>query len=172
MNTMWYPTPLALRYMFVISALALLSACSHQPAPTTTSPASVAVDHELTTTIATLDSSLFSAFNAHDAAALGTFFTPDLEFYHDKTGLAGYDSTMAAFTRLFTQPATADMRREIVPGTLEVHPLGDFGLLEICQHRFCHTENGKEECGTFKNIMIWRKEGASYKVSRVISFDH
>jgi hypothetical protein len=83
-----------------------------------------------------------------------------------------YDSTMAGFTRLFIQPETADMRREIVPGTLEVHPLGDFGLLEICQHRFCHTENGSEECGTFKNIMVWRKEGAGYKVSRVISYGH
>lgn len=169
-----------MRFLLLLPTLALLSACSHQPAPTTTPPASVAVDHELTTTISTLESSLFSAFNAHDAAALGTFFTPDLEFYHDKSGLAGYDSTMAGFTRLFYQPATADMRREIVPGTLEVHPLGDFGLLEICQHRFCHTENGQEECGTFRNIMIWRKcfiptqsgEGASYKVSRVISFDH
>jgi hypothetical protein len=115
---------------------------------------------------------MFAAFNAHDAMALGTWFTSDLEFYHDNSGLAGYDSTMMGFARLFTQPGTANMRRDIVPGTLEVYPLGEFGLLEICQHRFCHTENGKEECGTFKNIMIWRKEGNDYKVSRVISFDH
>lgn len=157
-----------MRSLLAIPALALLSSCSHHP-PSATPPLVPTVG---TTTIAALDSSLFAAFNAHDAATLGTWFTPDLEFYHDKTGLAGYDSTMAGFTRLFTQPATADMSREIVPGTLEVYPLGDFGLLEVCQHRFCHTENSKEECRTFKNIMVWRKEGASYKVSRVISFDH
>ena len=115
---------------------------------------------------------MFAAFNAHDAAVLGTWFTPDLEFYHDKTGLAGYDSTMAGFTRLFTQPTTADIRREMVPGTLEVFPLGDFGVLEVCQHRFCHTEDGKEDCGTFKNIMVWRMDSTGYKVSRVISYDH
>lgn len=74
--------------------------------------------------------------------------------------------------RIFTQLATADIHREMAPGTLEVYPLGDFGLLETFQHRFCHTENGKEECGIFKNIMVWRKEGAGYKVSRVISYDH
>lgn len=34
--------------------------------------------------ITALDSALFAAFNAHDAAALGGWFTPDLEFYHDK----------------------------------------------------------------------------------------
>jgi ketosteroid isomerase-like protein len=115
---------------------------------------------------------MFAAFNAHDAAALATFFTADLEFYHDKGGLAGLDSTMAGFQRMFTHPTTADMHRELVPGTLEAYPIGDFGLLEICQHRFCHTENGTRACGTFKNIMVWRKKGAGYKVCRVISYDH
>ncbi|HMQ77781.1 MAG TPA: nuclear transport factor 2 family protein [Flavobacteriales bacterium] len=126
----------------------------------------------LITAIAALDSALFAAFNAHDADRLGTFFTPDLEFYHDRGGLGGFDSTLAGFRRLFSQAATADMQRELVPGTLEVYRLGEFGLLEICRHRFCHTENGTRECGTFKNVMVWRKEGDRYKVSRVISFDH
>ncbi len=126
----------------------------------------------LTSTIALLDSSLFAAFNAHDAAALGSWFSSDLEFYHDKGGLAGYDSTMAGFRRMFTQTTTADMHRELVPGTLEVYPLGDFGALEICEHRFCHTENGKQECGTFRNIMVWRRDSTGHRVSRVISFDH
>ncbi|MBL7938373.1 MAG: DUF4440 domain-containing protein [Flavobacteriales bacterium] len=135
-----------MRFLLAIPVLAFLSACSHQPAPTTTPPVKAAANEEITATIAALDSAMFAAFNTHDAAALGTWFSPDLEFYHDKTGLAGYDSTMAGFTRLFSQPATADIRRELVPGTLEVHPLGDFGLLEICQHRFCHTENGKQDC--------------------------
>ena len=123
-------------------------------------------------TIAALDSALFSAFNAHDADRLGTFFTPDLEFYHDKSGLAGFDTTLANFRGLFARNAETGLRRELVPGTLEVYPLGEHGLLEVCQHRFCHTENGKEDRGTFKNIMVWRKEGTGYKVSRVISYDH
>lgn len=79
---------------------------------------------------------------------------------------------MANFRGLFARNAETGLRREMVPGTLEVYPLGDFGLLEVCQHRFCHTENGSEDCGTFKNIMVWRKEGTSYKVCRVISYDH
>lgn len=123
-------------------------------------------------TITALDSALFAAFNAHDAVALGRWFTKDLEFYHDKGGLTGYDSTMASFRGLFARDAETGLHRELVPGSLEVYPIGDFGLLEVCEHRFCHTENGKEDCGTFKNIMVWRKEGPGYKVSRVISYDH
>ncbi len=56
-------------------------------------------------TIAALDSAMFCAFNAHDADRLGTWFTPDLEFYHDKSGLAGYDTTMANFRGLFARNA-------------------------------------------------------------------
>ena len=148
-----------------------LLACQ-QPTPPAAKPGASTASPELNATIVALDSALFAAFNAHDAELLGTYFTSDLEFYHDKGGLAGYDSTMAGFRRLFTRTTTADMQRELVPGSLEVYPLGDFGLLEICQHRFCHTEIGARECGTFKNIMVWRKEGTGYRVSRVISFDH
>lgn len=152
----------------ILIPLVLISGCGESgPQPSIRS-----VPTGLTATIATLDSAMFAAFNAHDAAALGRWFTADLEFYHDKGGLAGYDSTMAGFQRMFTQATTADMHREMVPGTLEVYPMGEYGLLEICQHRFCHTENSKQECGTFKNIMVWRKVGASYKVCRVISYDH
>ena len=161
-----------MRFPIALPVLVLLVACSHQTGPEATpSPTLVTAPDPLVAAIAALDSAMFAAFNAHDAAALGMWFTPDLEFYHDKGGLAGFDSTMAGFRRMFAQPTTADIHRELVPATLEVYPLGDFGALEVCQHRFCHTENGKEECGTFKNIMVWRKEGNGYKVSRVISYD-
>ncbi len=135
-------------------------------------PSKSGTTNELTKTIAALDSAMFAAFNAHDADRLGTFFTPDLEFYHDKSGFAGFDTTMANFRVLFARNAETGLRRELAPGTLEVYLLGEHGLLEVCQHRFCHTENGQEDCGTFKNIMVWRKEGTGYKVSRVISYDH
>ena len=161
-----------MRLLLVLPILTLLSSCPHRPAPSTPPPAIAAEHSALTSTIAALDSALFSAFNAHDADRLGSFFTSDLEFYHDKSGLAGYDSTMANFRGFFARNPDTGLRRELVPGTLEVYPLGEHGLLEVCQHRFCHTENGKEDCGTFKNIMVWRKESTGYKVSRVISYDH
>lgn len=162
-----------MRIAIALLALAILVACSHPPVPAATGPStSTSAPDPLVATMAALDSALFAAFNAHDARALGTFFTPDLEFYHDKDGLTGYDSTMANFRGLFARNAETGLRRELVPGSMEVHPIGDFGLLEICQHRFCHSEKGKEDCGNFKNIMVWRNEGAGYKVCRVISYDH
>lgn len=159
----------SLLMLFVCATIAFPSTSLAQSA---SAPVPTALHADLLHTIAALDSAMFSAFNAHDADRLGSFFTPDLEFYHDKSGLAGYDTSMANFRGLFARNASTGLHRELVPGTLEVYPLGEYGLLEVCQHRFCHTENGKEDCGTFKNIMVWRKEGTGYKVSRVISYDH
>ena len=162
-----------LRSSCLLLTCAALIVCPHPTEAQSASqqePSASAI--ELVAIIAALDSAMFSAFNAHDADRLGTWFTSDLEFYHDRSGLSGYDSTMANFRGLFARNADTGLRRELVPSTLEVYPLGEHGLLEVCQQRFCHTENGKEDCGTFKNIMVWRKEGTGYKVSRVISYDH
>jgi hypothetical protein len=148
-----------------------LLACQ-QPTPPAAKPGSSTTSPELSATIVALDSAMFSAFNAHDAELLATFFTADLEFYHDKGGLAGFDSTMAGFRGLFERNKDSGLRRDLVPGTLEVYPLGDHGALAVCQHRFCHVENGADDCGTFKNIMVWRKQDNGWKVSRVISYDH
>ena len=53
----------------------------------------------------------------------------------------------------------SNITRTLVEGTLEVYPIKDYGAIEVGAHRFCHTENGKEECGSFKFVTVWRKVG-------------
>lgn len=154
-------------------AVMFLSACTAPVEERESHAGSTEVAHSpLYDTIAMLDSAMFVAFNAHDARQLSTWFTPDLEFYHDKDGLTGFDTTMVHFRGLFERNRESGLRRERVPGSLEVYPLGDFGALEVCAHRFCHTENGKEDCGTFKNVMVWARDSSGWHVRRVISYDH
>ncbi|TAL47845.1 MAG: nuclear transport factor 2 family protein [Chitinophagaceae bacterium] len=131
-----------------------------------------AVSQELFNEILHMDSVMFDAFNAHDPEKLKSLFSEDLEFYHDKDGLNGYEKTMENFKDLFERNKTTGLRRDLVAGSLEVYPLKDFGAVETCLHRFCHKENGKDDCGTFKNIMIWQKKDSQWKVTRVISYDH
>jgi Domain of unknown function (DUF4440) len=130
------------------------------------------VSKELYDTIAHMDSMMFNAFNAHDVVALGNCFSDSLEFFHDKGGLTNYQQTIANFKNLFDRNATTNLRRDIVAGSLEVYPIKNYGAVEICLHRFCHYENGKQDCGTFKNIMIWQNKNNQWKVTRVISYDH
>jgi ketosteroid isomerase-like protein len=124
----------------------------------------------LTATIAAMDARIFEAFNAHRPDALMAFFTEDLEFYQDNDGLKNFPQTAGDFKKLFAN--APDIKRELVEGSLEVYPVKDYGAIEIGAHRFCHKENGKDECGTFKFAMVWRKTGDSWKLSRVLSFGH
>jgi len=124
----------------------------------------------LTQTITRMDTKMFEAFNAHDVELLMSLFTQDVEFYHDKGGLTNWQQTRDDFTKMFGN--MADIKRALVPNTLQVYPIKGFGAIELGTHRFCHTENGKKECGDFPFVMIWKKAADSWKVSRVISYGH
>jgi ketosteroid isomerase-like protein len=153
------------RVLFLIASLAILActARSTEQSSTTNAPA-------LTETISRMDAKLFDAFNAHDVARLMSMFTDDVEFYQDDEGVSNYEQTKNDLTKMLA--SIPDIRRELVKGSLEVHPIKDYGAIEIGVHRFCHKENGKEECGAFKFVHIWRKTGDSWKVSRVVSYGH
>jgi len=118
-----------------------------------------------------MDSVLFNAFNNRDVAKLKTLFREDLEFYHDKDGLTGYSHTIESFIGLAGKKEN-DLKRELIAGSLEVYPLKDFGAMQIGMHRFCHTENGKSDCGSFKFVHIWKKINGDWKISRVVSYGH
>jgi len=127
-------------------------------------------DSALYSEIAHLDSVVFGAFNNRDTATFKKFFPDDLEFYHDKGGLTGYKETVA-FMRS-TAKNDNGLKRDLVPGTLEVYPIPNYGAIEIGSHTFCHKENGKQDCGTFKFVHIWRKTGNQWKIARVVSYGH
>ena len=133
-------------------------------------PAATIVDQSLRVEIARMDSLLFAAFNAGDFTRLKTFFEADLEFYQDNEGLANYAQTMKDFKELLHQPSR--IRRELVPGTLEVYPIKNYGAIEVGSHRFCHEENARTECGTFKFLHVWRKTGKTWRLSRIVSYAH
>jgi ketosteroid isomerase-like protein len=120
--------------------------------------------------IARADSALFAAFNARDVTAMGRFFTADLEFYQDNEGVQNYTQTMHDFAQMFAQPAA--IHRELVPGSLEVYPIKEYGAIEVGSHRFCHMEKGKNDCGVFKFLHIWRKTDGRWAISRVVSYSH
>src|SRR5580693_8910945 len=85
---------------------------------------SIKSQEELTQAIAALDKQLFDAYNTCNIEKLGTFVTDDLEFYHDKTGLA---VGKQPFLDAIKSNICGKTQRTLVPGTLEVYPLANFG---------------------------------------------
>ena len=125
---------------------------------------------ELYNEIAHMDSVMFNAFNNRDMGTFKPLFTTDLEWYQDNDGLVPYKTVFKNFANTFKREYK--LTRELVPGSLEVHPIKGYGAIEIGLHRFRHIENGKEEVGTFKFLMIWQKKNGLWKISRVVSYDH
>jgi hypothetical protein len=125
---------------------------------------------ELYNEIAKMDTVLFDAFNVKDMAKFKPLFTEDLEWYQDNGGLLSYQTVFTNFENMFKNENK--LTRQLVKGSLEVHPIKDFGAIEIAIHQFRHIENGKEEIGTFKFVAIWKKVDTQWKISRMISYDH
>ena len=120
--------------------------------------------------ISQMDNIMFTAFNARDTNKFKSLFTQDLEFFHDKGGLTNYDHTISFLKT--TAKQNNQLRRELVKGSLEVYPIPGYGAMEIGAHTFCNIENGKQECGTFKFVHIWKKNKEVWQITRVVSYGH
>jgi hypothetical protein len=112
---------------------------------------------------------MFAAYNAHDAERLGAYFSKDLEFYHDTGGLLTWAQAMEGLTSNF---AKGDGITRSLVGPVEVYAVRGYGAMEIGTHRFCHREAGRDVCGTFKFLMIWKQSADGWQVTRAASYDH
>ena len=124
-------------------------------------------------TIARLDSLLFAAYNSCDIETFAEFFSEDVEFYHDQTGL---DRGRASLVQAVRNNICGKVRRDPVPGTLEVHPLRHYGAVQIGEHRFCDARTSRvcdeTNGGVARYVMLWQETGGRWRLTRVISFDH
>lgn len=116
------------------------------------------------------DTRLFDAFNRGDVPAMGTIFSPRLEFFHDRTGLTGLAENLRLLAEnTARRPAP---QRERVPGTDEVFALGRFGALHQGVHRFCTGTPPQAECGSYRFSHVWERVAGGWQLLRVISYDH
>lgn len=119
-------------------------------------------------TIQLLDTRLFDAYNHCDLTTMASLVADDLEFYHDKTGLArGRQSLIDGVKNNICGKVT----RELVPGTLQVYPISGYGAVEVGIHRFHHPGNAND-VGEAQFITLWQNTNGKWHVTRVISFDH
>jgi ketosteroid isomerase-like protein len=157
--------------MTALVATLFLSAIAQGAETTPATAESIPTDAaRLRERVAELDRQMFDAYNAHDVDRLMAMFADDLEFYHDTGGLLNHAQVKAGFTSVFAN--NKDIRRDLVDGTLEVYPIKGFGAIETGAHRFCHTENGKPDCGTFRFMQLWRLRDGAWQVSREVSYGH
>ena len=125
---------------------------------------------ELFQTISRLDTQVFDAIDRCDMQAEASFWADNAEFYHDQTGLmiGGQQIIDAIKNNL-----CGKVKRELVPGTLEVYPLPGYGAVEIGVHRFLHPwKQDHGVIGEAKFIHVWQHKDGTWKITRVISVGH
>ena len=127
---------------------------------------------QLSTLIAQLDNEVFDAFNrCSDPAQLqkhAGYFDANVEFYHDTGGVTWTRDAMLANTAKY---ACGNFTRELVPGTLKVYPIKDFGAIAQGVHRFCQIASGQCE-GLADFVIVWRKQDGQWRITRVLSYGH
>jgi hypothetical protein len=156
-----------LRSLSALALVATAAACRAADAPAAP---------DLAATVAALDSAAFDAFNHCEKPGqldrYASFFAPDVEFYHDLGGVSWTRDDMIATTR---QNVCGKFQRELVPGTLKVWPIKDFGALARGEHRFCHykPDGTTHPCeGQAEFTILWRHQGDSWVITRAFSYGH
>lgn len=124
--------------------------------------------------IINLDTEAFSAYNTCSIEKFKTYFSDDLEFYHDKGGYSkGIDKFIETFKNNLCNGPKPKVIRKPVNGTLKVYPLEGYGAILTGEHDFYILENGKEiKTGTAKFTHIWLLKDGYWKMARVMSYDH
>jgi hypothetical protein len=126
-------------------------------------------DPALYDTILRLDSAFFAAYNTCSIhlKEYGDFYAEDLEFYHDKGGVMTSKKDVIESTRKYV---CGKVTRELVPGSIEVYPIANYGAVEIGFHKFHNnTEPPDAPSRAGRFVCIWHHTEGGWKLARVIS---
>jgi hypothetical protein len=133
----------------------------------------------LSETILHQDALFWDAYNHCDTEKMPAFFTPDIEFYHDKGGITlGVEALVSSVKKNLCSNPDFHLRREAVEGSVQVSPLRNgnviYGAVLSGDHYFYINEKGKPEYrdGLAKFFHVWLLKDGTWKMARVISYDH
>jgi hypothetical protein len=121
---------------------------------------------ELYDAIVKMDSIFFDAYNNCKMDVQEQIYSDTIEFYHDKGGLMTSKQGILDATK---KNICGKVVRTLVPGSVEVYPIAGFGAIEIGLHRFFNKQEPDAPQHDSKFIMIWKKVGKEWKITRVVS---
>lgn len=131
-------------------------------------PAQLKLEAEITAA----DARLFGGLNERNIVPMKEGFSPRLEFYHDRGGVSDYAANIAIFEKNFQAPNR--VRRIAMPETVSIFPSGPNHAMHIGKHTFCNKPAGPEPegCSVYRFSMVWERDNGTWKLLRVLSYDH
>jgi Domain of unknown function (DUF4440) len=156
--------------LFLVTLIHATAGQTTQTAPSVLALDKIQNQQQLDQTITALDAALFDAYNKCDLVKFASFIDEHVEFYHDQGGVT---LGQAALTESVKKNICGTTTRELVPGSLHIYYMKGYGAVEIGVHRFHHP--GHEDTigvGEGQFIHLWHGSDGSWKITRVISYDH
>jgi len=123
-------------------------------------------DTELLETISKLDSVFFNAYNTCDIKTQAGLISEDLEFYHDQGGLS---TSKVELLEALKKNICGKVTRELVAGSIEVSEIPGYGAVQMGMHKFYNNQEPNAKSIPSKFVTIWKKNGESYQMTRIIS---
>lgn len=123
-------------------------------------------DQKLYNAIVHMDSVYFNAYNTCDMATQAAIYSDSIEFYHDKGGLM---TSKKDLLQALKDNICGKVTRVLVPGSIEVYPIGNWGAAEIGLHRFINHVESETPSKPDKFIVIWRYRDNKWQITRVVS---
>ena len=158
------------RYLFIISCLAFvlgLANCATIDIQTSAPKKTYTpVDQALYDTIVQLDSHYFNAYNSCDLKTQATLYSESIEFYHDKGGLM---TDKQELIDAIEKNICGKVTRILVPGSIEVYPIKDYGAVQMGYHKFYNDQEPNAPSNASRFIMIWQHNKDTWQITKVIS---
>jgi len=134
----------------------------------------------LTDEIRAADAEFFKAsFDTCDIETVRRYVTDDFEMFHDKGGhvaKSGADYVQQAADTCKRQAEGIDFlsTRKLVPGSLKVYPINNYGAIETGVHEFFAVKKGEPDRLTEKGqfTIVWKEENGQWRAARALSYDH
>ncbi|WP_246175056.1 nuclear transport factor 2 family protein [Tenacibaculum aiptasiae] len=123
-------------------------------------------DVNLHNQIVKMDSIYFNAYNTCDMKTQANIIDEDIEFFHDKAGLA---TSKKELLEALEKNICGKVTRTLIKGSIEVYPIENYGAVQIGYHKFFNKQESNQKSIPSKFINIWKKENNNWKITRVIS---
>ncbi len=121
---------------------------------------------ELHAQIVRMDSIFFDAYNHCKMEVIEQLFSEDIEFFHDKGGLS---TSKKDIVNAIRNNICDKVQRELIPGTIEVYPIANYGAVQMGWHQFHNNQEPDAKPHPSKFVTIWKKENDKWVMSRIIS---
>lgn len=159
-----------------LSLVISIVGCSSEPESEPTTSVSVSdvpaamyvpVDQEMHDQLVRLDSVFFTAYNNCDLETQASLVSEDLEFFHDQGGLLTKKEELMEGIKL---NICGKVTRELVPGSIEVYPIPNYGAVQMGMHQFHNSENPEGTVSApSKFVAIWKQDSVGWQMTRIIS---